>query len=155
MFTMPALTPDWRVFGFILLASVVATLMFGMVPAIQTTRSRLVEANRGDFSSDYRPARLRSVLLTTQVAVCSLLLIVTAIVLRSQERVTARTIGLDLNGVWDARMAGKFQAKAALRLAETPGVEAIAEAWQAPLYGSDRRVALVPSGNQAGGTDRV
>ena len=86
---LPALTPDWRVFGFILLASI-ATLMFGLAPAIQTTRSRLVEANRGDFSSDYHPARLRSVLLATQVAVCSLLLIVTAIVLRSQQRVTAQ-----------------------------------------------------------------
>jgi predicted permease len=148
-FTLAALTPDWRVFGFILLASVVATLMFGMVPAVQTTRSRLVEANRGDFSSDYRPARLRSVLLATQVAVCSLLLIVTAIVLRSQQRVTARTIGLDLNGVWDARMPGKYQARAALRLAEMPGVEAIAAAWYAPLYGSDRRVAVTPSGSRA------
>jgi predicted permease len=149
MLAMPALTPDWRVFGFILLASVAATLMFGMVPAIQTTRSRLVEANRGDFSSDYRPARLRSVLLATQVAVCSLLLIVTAIVLRSQQRVTARTIGLDLNGVWDVKMAEKYQGRAALRLAEMPGVEAIAEAWHAPLYGSDRRLAFVPSGSQA------
>lgn len=144
---LPALTPDWRVFGFILLASVVATLMFGMVPAVQTTRSRLVEANRGDFSSNYRPARLRNVLLATQVAVCSLLLIMTAIVLRSQGRVTARTIGLDLNGVWDVNMAGKYQAKATERLAAMPGVEAIAEAWHAPLYGSDRRVALVPSGS--------
>jgi predicted permease len=146
---LPALTPDWRVFGFILLASVVATLVFGMAPAIQTTRSRLVEANRGDFSSDYRPARLRSVLLATQVAVCSLLLIVTATVLRSQQRVTARTIGLDLNGVWDVKMAARYQARAALRLAETPGVEGIAEAWHAPLYGRDRGMALVPSGSRA------
>jgi predicted permease len=68
MFTMPAFTPDWRVFGFILLASVAATLAFGMVPAIQTTRSRLVEANRGDFSSNYRPARLRNVLLVMAAA---------------------------------------------------------------------------------------
>jgi predicted permease len=149
LLVMPALTPDWRVFGFILLAAVGATLMFGMVPALQTTRSRLVEANRGDFSSDYRPARLRSVLLATQVAVCSLLLIVSAIVLRSQQRVTARTVGLDLNGVWDVRMAGKCQAKAAERLASTPGVEEIAAAWHAPLYGRDRSVAVVPSGSHA------
>src|SRR5215831_17692118 len=51
------LSPDGRVFGFILAASVATALLFGLVPAIQTTRSRLVEANRGDFSSDYRPAR--------------------------------------------------------------------------------------------------
>jgi predicted permease len=143
------LATDWRVFGFILLASVVATLAFGLAPAIQTTRSRLVEANRGDFSSDYRPARLRSVLLTTQVAVCSLLLIVTAIVLRSQERVSSHTIGLDLNGVWDVKMAEKYQAQAAERLSATPGVEVVAAAWHAPLYGSERRVAVAPSGTTA------
>ncbi|HEV3201912.1 MAG TPA: ABC transporter permease [Bryobacteraceae bacterium] len=143
------LAPDWRVFGFILLASVIATLAFGLAPAIQTTRSRLVEANRGDFSSDYRPARLRSVLLAAQVAVCSLLLIVTAIVLRSQERVSSRTIGLDLNGVWDVKMAEKYQAQAAERLAAMPGVEVVAAAWHAPLYGSDRRIAVTPSGRSA------
>jgi predicted permease len=145
----PALGPDWRVFAFILAASVTATLAFGMAPALQTTRSRLVEANRGDFSSDYRPARLRSVLLATQVAVCSLLLIVTAVVLRSQHRVTARTIGLDLNGVWDIKLAAKYQEKAAQRLAEAPGVETVAVAWHAPLYGSDKRITLEPSGSRS------
>lgn len=147
--TLPELTPDWRVFAYILLTSVIATLVFGMVPALQTTRSRLVEANRGDFSSDYRPARLRSFLLTTQVAVCSLLLIMTAIVLRSQNRVTAKTIGLDLKGVWDITMPAKYQAGAAERMASMPGVEAVAKAWRAPLYGSDRQLDLGVSGSRA------
>ncbi len=142
------LTPDWRVFAFILLASVIATLVFGLAPAIQTTRSRLVEANRGDFSSDYRPARLRNVLLLTQVAVCSVLLIAAAIVLRSQDRVTLRSIGLDLNGVWDVKLSEKHQAAAVERLTRMPGVEAVAVAWHAPLYGSDRRLTVVPSGSR-------
>ena len=145
---LPPMAPDWRVFGFVLLAAVIATLVFGLVPAIQTTRSRLVEANRGDFSSDYRPARLRSLLLATQVAVCSLLLITTAIVLRTQGRVTSIRIGLDLNGVWDIKMPEKYQVRAAERLAAAPGVEAVAAAWHAPLYGSSRQVALVPSGSR-------
>jgi predicted permease len=152
LLAFPVLTPDWRVFGFILLASVAATLMFGLAPALQTTRSRLVEANRGDFSSGYRPARLRNVLLATQVAVCSLLLIVTAIVLRSQERVTAHTIGMDLTGVWDIKMSEKYQARAAERLASTPGVEVVAAAWHAPLYGSPRRMKLEPSGSESAPT---
>jgi hypothetical protein len=88
-------------------------------------------------------------LLTTQVAVCALLLIVTAVVLRSQERVTARTIGLDLTGVFDVKMAAKHQARAVERLAATPGVEIVAEAWHAPLYGSDRRLDLLPSGGMS------
>jgi predicted permease len=142
------LRPDWRVFGFILLASVIATLAFGLAPAIQTTRSRLVEANRGDFSGDYRPARLRSVLLATQVAVCSLLLIVTAIVLRSQNRMSALTVGLEVNGVWDVKMPEKYQATAAERLAAMPGVEVVAAAWHAPLYGKDFSTVIVPSGSR-------
>ena len=146
--SLPELHPDWRVFGFILLASVIATLVFGLAPAIQTTRSRLVEANRGDFSSDYRPARLRSMLLATQVAVCSLLLIVTAIVLRSQGRVTAREIGMDVHGAWDIKMAEKYQAAAAERLAATPGVEAVAAAWHAPLYGISRGAMFLASGRR-------
>ena len=138
------LSPDWRVFGFILAASVVTALLFGLVPAIQTTRSRLVEANRGDFSSDYRPARLRNLLVVAQVAVCALLLICTAIVLRSQARVTAQNTGLDIHGVWDVRTIARFQAQAEDRLAAEPGVEAIAAAWRVPLYGSSRGIAVIP-----------
>src|SRR4051812_16370802 len=58
MLAINDLSPDWRVFGYILAASIVTALLFGLAPAIQTTRSRLVEANRGDFSSDHRPSRL-------------------------------------------------------------------------------------------------
>ena len=127
-------------------ASFATALLFGLAPAIQTTRSRLVEANRGDFSSDYRPARLRSILVVVQVAVCALLLISTAIVLRSQERMGNAPLGLDTRGVWDLRMMGRYQAPAAARMAIEPSVEAVAAAWRAPLYGSMRRIAVVPSG---------
>ncbi len=140
------LSPDWRVFAFILAASVVTALLFGLVPAIQTTRSRLVEANRGDFSSDHRPARLRNLLVVAQVAVCALLLICTAIVLRSQARVTGLNTGLDIHGVWDVRTIARYQARVASTLANQPGVEAIAAAWRVPLYGSSRGIAVIPSG---------
>jgi len=142
------LSPDWRVFGYILAASVSAALVFGLAPALQTTRSRLVEANRGDFSSDYRSACLRNLLVVAQVAVCSLLLICTAIVLRSEQRASAQRIGLDTTGVWDLRMIGRYQAKVAARLAREPGVAAIAAAWRAPLYGSLKAVSITPSGGR-------
>jgi predicted permease len=141
------LAPDWRVFGFILLASVVTALLFGLAPAIQTTRSRLVEANRGDFSSDYRPARLRSLLVVAQVAVCTLLLISTAIVLRSERRMTTRNVGLETAGVWDLRMMERYQGKAAAKLSSSPGVETVAAAWHAPLYGWLRHIPVSPAGS--------
>jgi len=142
-----SLAPDWRVFGFILGASGVTALLFGLAPAIQTTRSRLVEANRGDFSSDYRPARLRSLLVVVQVATCALLLICTAIVLRSERRVMDRKTGLETHGGWDVEALGRYHAKIASRLAAAPDAEAVAAVWHAPLYGSLRHIAVIPSGS--------
>jgi predicted permease len=142
------LSPDWRVFSFILAASVATALLFGLAPAIQTTRARVVETNRGDFSSDYRPARLRNLLVIGQVAVCGLLLICTVTVLRSIGRVNAQPLGLDIRGVWDVRLIAGQQAKAVKQLATEPGVEAVATAWRAPLYGSPRHLQVAPAGGQ-------
>src|SRR5262249_26894839 len=67
------LAPDWRVFGFILLAAVAATFTFGLAPALQATRRGLIQSSRADFSTDLRPARLRNALVIGQVTVCALL----------------------------------------------------------------------------------
>jgi putative ABC transport system permease protein len=141
------LAPDWRVFGYVLAASAATALLFGLTPALQTTRSRIVEANRGDFSSDYRPARLRSFLVVAQVAVCALLLISSAIVLRSEQNMRRQDIGLDTADVWDVRAMPRYQARAAARLREEPAVAVVASVWRAPLYGSLRRIAVTPSGS--------
>jgi hypothetical protein len=90
LFQLPDLAPDARVFGFILAASTVATLAFGLVPALQTTGCSLVQANRGDFSSDYRPSRLRSFLVVTQVTVCTLLLIYAVVMARGEHTAAGR-----------------------------------------------------------------
>jgi predicted permease len=134
------LSTDWRVFGFVLAASLAAALVFGLAPAVQTTRSRIVETNRGDFSSDYRPARLRNLLVIVQVAVCALLLICTGIVLRSERNVMSRGTGLDTHGVWDLKMMERYQPRVAEHLSREPGIEAVAAAWHAPLYGSMRQM---------------
>jgi predicted permease len=139
------LSPDWRVFGFILAASVITAVVFGLAPALQTIRSRILETNRGDFSSDFRPARLRNLLVFAQVAVSTLLLITTAIVLRGESRVTTQPVGLDLRGVWDIRSIARHQPKVMESLSAEPGVEAAAAAWRAPLYGAPRRLVVMPS----------
>jgi hypothetical protein len=60
-----------------------------------------VEANRGDFSSDYRPSRLRNFLVASQVAVCVLLLICSAVALRAQRRVSNQDIRIRTAGVFN------------------------------------------------------
>jgi len=118
------LSPDARVFGFILVAAAASTLMFGLVPALQATRS------------DYRPTRLRDALVVTQVTVCALLLIVTMVVLRSQQRLMALDFGLDTHQVFDLRVADQFQQQAADRLRGEPFVETLAAMTHAPLNGA-------------------
>lgn len=147
MIAVNDLSPDWRVFGFILAAAVATALLFGLMPAVQTTRSRVVESNRGDFSSDYRPARLRNVLVVAQVATCALLLISTAVVLRSEGRVAAHQIGADMRGVWDLETTQPYTEKIAERLPHMAGVEAVATALNAPLLGGSS-LAVVPSGGK-------
>ena len=45
----------------------VPALLFGLVPAVHATRPGLMYAMRGDFSIDFRPARLRNGLVMGQV----------------------------------------------------------------------------------------
>ncbi len=148
MIAVADLAPDWRVFGFILAASIATGLLFGLVPAVQTTRSSMVESNRGDFSSDYRPVRLRNALVVAQVATCSLLLISTAVVLRSEGRLTAQPVGIDAREVWDIETTAQYRTAIAQRLPGQPGVEAVTTAEHAPLLGSSRIVATPSGSNQ-------
>jgi ABC-type antimicrobial peptide transport system permease subunit len=53
------LPPDWRVLGFMLIAALGTGVVFGLAPALQTTRADVVQMARGDFGSDFGPWRLR------------------------------------------------------------------------------------------------
>jgi predicted permease len=137
------LAPDWRVFAFILAAAAATALLFGLVPAVQSTRSRL----------DRRPGRLRNALVVAQVATCTLLLISTAVVLRSEGRLTEQPVGIETHGVWDIETTTRYLTPVAQRLPGQPGVEAVASAVHAPLLGGSR-VVVIPSGSKERGTVR-
>ena len=77
-----------------LAAGLASALLFGLAPAIQATRTSVMQAARGDFTSDYRPARLRNALVVGQITVCVLLLITAGILLRGARRVQSMDIGL-------------------------------------------------------------
>jgi predicted permease len=74
---------DWRVALFLALCAVIATAMFGLMPSLQATRIDPVRTLRGEIVKDARPNRSRSVLIGLQVAASALLLICSAIFLRS------------------------------------------------------------------------
>jgi predicted permease len=141
------LAPDYRVFLFVLAAALICTLGFGLAPAIQATRVGLVQASRGDFTNELRPTRLRNALVVSQVAVCTLLLICAAVVLRNGRAMAIRDVHFVTEGVLDVRLQERFAARAAERLRREPWVESIAIVYRAPLYGSVVNVSVSPSGS--------
>jgi predicted permease len=74
---------DWRVFVFLVAGASVSTLIFGLAPALQTTRLELVQTLRGEVMRDVRPDRARHALIALQVGASALLLICSGIFLRS------------------------------------------------------------------------
>jgi putative ABC transport system permease protein len=146
---IPSIETDWRVFTFVLLASAGAALLFGLVPALQATRARLVEATRGDFSSDHRPSRLRNVLMVGQVTVCTLLIVCSAVALRSQRRVSAQDIRIRTEGMFELLLAKALDTSGVERLRASPGIEAVAAVWRTPIANELVKLAVIPSGGKA------
>ena len=74
---------DWRVAVFLVLAAMAATAFFALMPALQATRVEPVRTLRGGLLKEARPGRARNALIGIQVFASALLLICTAIFLRS------------------------------------------------------------------------
>src|SRR5229473_956572 len=140
------LQPDARVFGFMIAAAVVSALLFGLAPAIQATRLNVMQAARGEFTTDYRPARLRNALVVGQVTVSVLLLICAAVLLRSNHRLQTLDVGLKTRGVIELEIQEKFRAKILQQLASEPLVQSIAAASKVPFTGSLPWMSATPDG---------
>ena len=82
-FNLAAPGPDWRVLLFLIAGAVVATVLFGFLPAAQATRLELVRTMRGEVMRDARPGRARHALIALEVGSSALLLICAGIFLRS------------------------------------------------------------------------
>ena len=74
---------DWRVAVFLVTAALAATAFFGLMPALQATRVDPVRTLRGELVRSARPGRARDALIGIQVFASALLLIGSAIFLRS------------------------------------------------------------------------
>ena len=122
---------DWRVAAFLTAAAVISTVAFGLLPALQAARPRLIETNRGEFAADRRSARLRSALVLAQVAVCALLLIASGVAMRAERRIANLDLGMDTRGVFG--VLGSNTANTTERIRALPMTESIGYCSQSPL----------------------
>jgi predicted permease len=136
------LKPDYRVFAFILMAAALSTILFGLAPALQATRTSLVEALRGEFGARISSSRLRSALIVSQISVCVILLVLTGILLRASAAYQRKDLGFNIHGVVYPFFLGRIDASApgklAQRLVTEPWVDQMAAAWHPPLYTVDQ-----------------
>jgi predicted permease len=130
-----SLPPDVRVFVFMLLAALVSAFLFGLAPAIQSTRANVMLAARGEFTSDVRPMRLRNALVIGQITVCALLLISTGVMIRGAREMRNVEIGFRTKGALFLELSEKDRSKVLSRLATTPVIEGIAAVASIPLDG--------------------
>lgn len=138
---------DIRVYLFSLLTTFGAALAFSVVPALTASRFDIVGALREGSSSDTRArSRLRGILVGSQLALTTLLLVGTALFTRALESieraqpewnldgVMVTGIELELNGT--SREAGiAFYEDARLRIAAIPGVQTVSFASKLPIGG--------------------
>jgi predicted permease len=138
-------SPDGFVFGFALLLSFATSVLFGVVPALQSTRLDLATIMKDDLSArSASKGRLRAALVVSQVAVSLVLLVGAGLVWRTFQSAQEADPGFDARNVallaLDLRAAGYIEERGrsfyenlldAFRA--EPGVEAATLASRLPL----------------------
>lgn len=141
---------DAQALLFSLLVASVAGIIFGLAPALQTTRADLLDTlKEGGRNTTGGGQRLRQSLVVAEVALSLLLLISAGLLLRSFQRLLEVDPGFDPNNVLtmrlrlpDAKYVESAQTLAFLqqaedRIAALPGVQAVSFSNGVPLGGSE------------------
>jgi predicted permease len=96
------LSVDVRVLSFTVFAAVLATLAFGVAPALTMSRIDLVRAVRGTGGDGPRHGRLRAAFLVAQVSMSILLLISAGLFIRSLRHAQSIDTGFDADRIMTA-----------------------------------------------------
>jgi predicted permease len=160
---------DWRVFGFALALSILTGIVFGLIPALQSSRADLsstLKESSTRSGTGSRHSQTRALLVTTEVALAVVLSVGAALLIRSFIAIRQVNPGFDAHNVLTMEMSltgPSFEKPAGVtkvihegvrRVRALPGVEAAATTCCVPL--EDRlqagfQIAGRPEGPSAGG----
>jgi predicted permease len=150
MFSTLALNvaPDFRVLAYALSLTLVTGIVFGVIPALQSSRLDLNTALKDDSAKSGRGKKggrfLRNTLVGAQIAVCMILLLATGLLLRGLYYAQTVDPGFEMKDVaaaflfpkaqgYDENRSTSFIGRLRERVAGLPGVIEIAQAECAPL----------------------
>jgi putative ABC transport system permease protein len=150
MFSTLALNvaPDFRVLAYALSLTLVTGIMFGVIPALQSSRLDLNTALKEDSEKSGRGKKggrfLRNTLIGAQIAVCMILLLATGLLLRGLYYAQTVDPGFEMKDVaaaflfpkaqgYDENRSTSFIGRLRERVTGLPGVIEIAQAECAPL----------------------
>lgn len=141
------ITPDLRVFAYAVAGAVVTALVFGVAPAFTAARTNLVGVLRptGGAGRSPRTTRWFNVLVTTQIAVCTILLVAAGLLGRSYVNARSVDTGLDIDNVASVALnlshqgpindadAGRLVEALSDRVRGIPGVERVSLTRESPV----------------------
>src|SRR2546426_3520 len=154
---------DWRVLALSAGVCLLATLLLGLVPAMQTGKIDLAGALKSDSAGVVGGggrAWVRSGLVVMQVSLSFVLLVGAGLLLQSLQKIRNTSPGFSTRGVmvtavdlvsagYDAQRAQNFQDELLDRVKALPGVESAAFARMTPLsYGSFSSTTIAVDGYQ-------
>jgi macrolide transport system ATP-binding/permease protein len=154
---------DWRVLAVSAGVCVIATLVVGLVPAMQSGRIDLAGALKSDSAGavgSRQRAWVRSGLVVVQVSLCFVLLVGAGLLLQSLQKIRNSSPGFTTHGVlstavdvvsagYDAQRTKNFQDELVDRVKALPGVESAVFARATPLgYGSYSESPIAVDGYQ-------
>ena len=141
---------DWRIVAFTLGLSLVTGILFGLVPALQSSRADLnstIKESSNRSGTGLRHHKTRALLVTTEMALALVLLVGAALLIRTFLAIRAVNPGFDAQNVLTMRMSltgPQFEKAAGVaqlaregvrRIRALPGVEAAGFTCCVPLEG--------------------
>ena len=163
------LAPDGRMFGFTAAIAVLTAVLFGVLPALRSSKVPVTAAMKGSHAEGEGSLRLRSGrwIVAAQVACSLVLLVVSGLFLRTLNKLVFLDLGFDRSNVLlvnaNLRPAnisnGEHQAILAdieSRLRQIPGVLSVAQSSRVPISNSESAgPLLVDRPNAPKGEDAV
>jgi len=162
------LSVDWRVLSFNFLVSLLTGILFGLAPALQSSRFSIVQTLKesGPLSSDPGTRRLGNVLVISEVSLVLILLVSTGLITKSlwqllsvdpgfrREKLLTVSLSLPSARYSEHAQVARFYEEVQRQVASLPGVEDVAVIDELPVTNDRTAVGVYAEGSPPSALDR-